>query len=99
MSRDVQNKQRIVILGGGSAGWIAANTMIHSWADQGVEITLVESPDIGTVGVGEGSTPRLKLFFDSIGVAEADWMPQCNATFKNGISFETASSLFQNARR
>jgi hypothetical protein len=46
-----------------------------------------ESPFIGTVGVGEGSTPRLKLFFDSIGVHESEWMPRCNATFKNGISF------------
>ena len=87
MSRDSQDKQRIVILGGGTAGWITANTMIRHWADAGVEITLVESPDIGTVGVGEGSTPRLKFFFDSIGVAESEWMPRCNATYKNGISF------------
>ena len=92
MNRDTQNKQRIVILGGGSAGWITANAMIRSWADKDVDITLIESPDIGTVGVGEGSTPRLKLFFDSIGVAESDWMPRCNATFKNGISFVNWSS-------
>ena len=87
MNRDPQNKQRIVILGGGTAGWITANAMIDRWADEAIDITLIESPAIGTVGVGEGSTPRLKFFFDSIGVAEADWMPQCNATFKNGISF------------
>lgn len=79
--------KRIVILGGGTAGWITANAMIQSWAENGFDITLVESPSIGTVGVGEGSTPRLKLFFDSIGVDESEWMPQCNATFKNGISF------------
>ena len=87
MSTDSQDNKRIVILGGGTAGWITANAMINSWADKGFDIALVESPDIGTVGVGEGSTPRLKLFFDAIGVQESEWMPQCNATYKNGISF------------
>ena len=79
--------KRIVILGGGTAGWITANAMIDRWADKGVGITLIESPAIGTVGVGEGSTPRLKLFFDELGIEESDWMPRCNATYKNGISF------------
>ena len=80
----------IVILGGGTAGWITANAMIRHWP--GCDITLVESPDIGTVGVGEGSTPRLKHFFDDIGIAESDWMPKCNATYKNGISFANWST-------
>ncbi|MDH3620385.1 MAG: tryptophan 7-halogenase, partial [Gammaproteobacteria bacterium] len=52
----------------------------------------IESPTIGTVGVGEGSTPLLKLFFDSIGVQESEWMPRCNATYKNGISFANWTS-------
>jgi len=92
MSHDPQNRKRVVILGGGTAGWITANAMISSWADKGIDITLVESPAIGTVGVGEGSTPRLKLFFDSIGVRESEWMPKCNATYKNGISFANWST-------
>lgn len=66
--------------------------MIHVWAGKGLDITLVESPSIGTVGVGEGSTPRLKLFFDSIGVDESEWMPRCEATYKNGISFANWST-------
>jgi len=86
-----QNKS-IVILGGGTAGWITANALIHRWADRGVAVTLIESPDIGTVGVGEGSTPRLKRFFDAIGVAEPEWMPKCNATYKVGISFANWST-------
>ena len=61
--------------------------MVRRWGERGFDITLVESPDIGTVGVGEGSTPRLKHFFDSIGITEREWMPRCNATYKNGISF------------
>ena len=92
MSPDPQTKKRVVILGGGTAGWITANAMIDSWADNGIDITLIESPAIGTVGVGEGSTPRLKLFFDSIGVPESEWMPRCNATYKNGISFANWST-------
>jgi glycine/D-amino acid oxidase-like deaminating enzyme len=79
--------KKFVILGGGTAGWIAANALVDRWGGKGAEITLVESPEIGTVGVGEGSTPRLKLFFDTIGIEESEWMPRCNATYKNGISF------------
>lgn len=92
MSPDLEVKKSIVILGGGTAGWITANALIDRWADKGVNITLIESPDIGTVGVGEGSTPRLKIFFDAIGVEESEWMPKCNATYKNGIAFANWST-------
>ncbi|MGB5629107.1 MAG: tryptophan halogenase family protein, partial [Woeseiaceae bacterium] len=92
MSSDKQPGKRVVILGGGTAGWITANAMIDSWSENGIDITLIESPAIGTVGVGEGSTPRMKLFFDSIGVQESEWMPRCNATYKNGISFANWST-------
>jgi len=87
MSTGPYANKRIVILGGGTAGWITANAMIDRWGSSGIDITLIESPDIGTVGVGEGSTPRLKLFLDEIGVRESEWMPPCKATYKNGISF------------
>ncbi len=78
---------RILVLGGGAAGWMAANLMAKRWADRNVDITVLESPDIGIIGVGEGSTPQLKAFFEYLGVAESDWMPKCSATYKNGISF------------
>lgn len=77
---------RIVILGGGTAGWMAANLFAARWPDR-AEVTVVESEEIGIVGVGEGSTPQLKHFFDRLGIAEADWMPRCNATYKVGIGF------------
>lgn len=83
----MMNKKRIVILGGGTAGWMAANLMAKSWQDQPIEIALVESPDIGIIGVGEGSTPQFKGFMDFMGISEAQWMPACNATYKNGIRF------------
>ena len=77
----------IVILGGGTAGWITANLMATHWADRDMDITLVESPDIGIIGVGEGSTPPLMGFMDVIGAKESDWMARCDATYKVGITF------------
>lgn len=86
MSRGRQPRS-IVILGGGTAGWMAANLFRHHWGKLGTRVALVESSDIGIIGVGEGSTPQLKHFFDTLGIAEAEWMPRCNATFKTGIEF------------
>jgi 2-polyprenyl-6-methoxyphenol hydroxylase-like FAD-dependent oxidoreductase len=90
MSND---KKRILILGGGTAGWMAANLMIKAWGKRGFDITLVESPDIGIIGVGEGSTPMLRTFMTSIGLEEQDWMPACNATYKLGIRFDKWSTM------
>lgn len=80
-------KRKIVILGGGTAGWMCASLIQHRLAAKHFETLLIESPDIGIIGVGEGSTPQLKVFFDTLGIAEIDWMPKCNATYKNGIRF------------
>ncbi len=90
MKLNADNKKPIhlVILGGGTAGWMAANIFIKKWSPEKVKITLVESPDVGIIGVGEGSTPTLKRFFKMIDVAESDWMPKCNATYKVNIRFD-----------
>lgn len=80
--------KKIVILGGGTAGWMAANLFAKRWGSDKVSVSLIESPDIGIVGVGEGSTPTLKRFFEILEVPEADWMPRCNATYKVNIRFE-----------
>lgn len=84
--------KKIVIVGGGTAGWMCALIMAHQWRAKGIEITLVESPEVGIIGVGEGSTPALKTFFDLLDIAEAEWMPACNATYKCGIRFENWSA-------
>lgn len=78
---------RILIVGGGTAGWMAASLMATAWRDRDVEITLLESSDIGVIGVGEATTPKMRHFFERLGFDEADWMPECNATYKCGIRF------------
>jgi flavin-dependent dehydrogenase len=87
----MKNK-RIVIIGGGTAGWITANLFAKRWNDQKIEVTLIESPDIPIIGVGEGSTPYIKNLFTTLDIAECEWMDKCNATFKNGIQFNNWSS-------
>ncbi len=83
-----KNNKKIIILGGGTAGWMAACLLAKRWQNKPIDIVLLESPEIGIVGVGEGSTPQIKLFFDYLGIEESEWMPHCNATYKNGISFK-----------
>lgn len=78
---------RLVIAGGGTAGWMAANLLAQRWPAGQVEVCLIEAPDIATIGVGEGSTPTLKQFFEVLGVAEHEWMPACDATYKASIRF------------
>lgn len=77
----------IAILGGGTAGWMAACLMAQRWGRLGTRVTVIESPEIGIIGVGEGSTPHLKHFFDTVGLGEADWMSAADATYKAGIGF------------
>jgi 2-polyprenyl-6-methoxyphenol hydroxylase-like FAD-dependent oxidoreductase len=85
-------RKTILIVGGGTAGWMAANLMAKRWSERGFDIRLLESREIGIIGVGEGSTPQLKAFFDAIDVTESDWMPQCKATYKVGITFRNWST-------
>ena len=88
----MNNSKRILIVGGGTAGWMTANILAYSFQNHNFEITVVESEDIPIIGVGEGSTPALKIFFDCLGISEQEWMPACNATFKCGITFKNWST-------
>lgn len=87
MTEPTSPSRRILIVGGGTAGWMAAALFAHAWQKRGFDITLLESSAIGTIGVGEGSTPKMRRFFERLGVPEAEWMPACNATYKCGIRF------------
>ena len=77
----------VVILGGGTAGWMAAAALVSFLPPGRCTVRLVESEEIGTVGVGEATLPQIKSFNDGIGIDEADMMRATNATFKLGIQF------------
>lgn len=82
--------QHIVILGGGSAGWLTAGLIAaehSSTADQGIQVTLVESPNIPAIGVGEGTWPSMRSTLKRIGISETELFRECDAAFKQGAKF------------
>lgn len=78
--------KQIVIVGGGTAGWMTA-AYLKKALDGNCAITVVESPAIRTIGVGEATFSTIKLFFDWLDLDESEWMPSCNATYKMAIKF------------
>ena len=90
-----QKINSIVIVGGGTAGWLTAGiiaaehntngTEINDLVD--VQITLVESPDVPTIGVGEGTWPSMKSTLQKMGISETDLIQECDASFKQGTLF------------
>ncbi len=92
---------RILIVGGGTAGWLTAAILAKRLgADKpnGVKITLIESTDIGTIGVGEGTFPTIRRSLRTIGASEADFMRECSATFKQAIKFVDWERAPQNGK-
>lgn len=77
----------VVVVGGGTAGWMTAAGLASMLGPSGLSVTLIESEAIGVVGVGEATLPHIKQFNDTIGVDEAKFMAATSATFKLGIEF------------
>ena len=79
--------RRIVVVGGGTAGWMTA-AALGRFCVPGMSVTLVESDEIATVGVGEATIPTIKLFNDSLGIDEAEFLAATGGTYKLGIAFD-----------
>lgn len=82
--------KRIVIVGGGTAGWLTAGVIASEHmanSDSGISVTLIESPDIKPIGVGEGTWPTMRGTLRKMGVSETDFIRECDATFKQGAKF------------
>ena len=81
----------IVIVGGGTAGWITAGRIAAQHQgdseDNNIRVTLIESPTIATIGVGEGTWPTMRNTLMKLGVSETDFIRECHATFKQGAKF------------
>jgi tryptophan halogenase len=82
--------RQVVIVGGGSAGWIAAGRIAAAHrpeGENGIQVTLVESETIGTIGVGEGTWPTMRNTLRKIGISETEFFRSCDAAFKQGARF------------
>jgi tryptophan halogenase len=89
---DNQAVRRVVVAGGGTAGWAAVAALARQLGPL-LDITLVESEQIGTVGVGEATIPTFRSFHALLGIDEREFMRETQATFKLGIAFENWARL------
>lgn len=87
--------KHIVIVGGGSAGWLTAGLIAAehcSTSPDGLQVTLLESPEVAPIGVGEGTWPTMRDTLRKIGVSEADFFRECDVAFKQGSRFNQWST-------
>ena len=79
--------RKIIVVGGGTAGWLTALHAKRAFGDF-ADVSLIESPNVPTIGVGEGTQPTLRFHFKNLGINEADCLRETGASFKNGIQFD-----------
>lgn len=81
---------QVLVVGGGTAGWLTAAILaqkLDTKSDGAVKVTLVESPDVPIIGVGEGTWPTLRNTLEDLGIDEGEFLRECDATFKQGSEF------------
>ncbi len=81
--------EQIIIVGGGTAGWLSAGLLAAEFKKNNspIKVTLIESPDVSTIGVGEGTWPSMRATLRRIGISETDLVRECFASFKQGSKF------------
>lgn len=87
------NNVRIVILGGGTAGWMTAAALAKKFSGMPLSLQLIESEELGTVGVGESTIPHIRHFNQFLDINETDFIRATKATFKLGIQFRNWGEL------
>jgi len=78
---------KVVIVGGGTAGWMCATYLKKAFGDR-ISVTVVESAAVGTIGVGEATFSTVRHFFEFLELDERDWMPACSGSYKLAIRFD-----------
>lgn len=82
--------KQVIIVGGGTAGWLTAANLakqFNSTEPSAIQVTLIESPDIPTIGVGEGTWPTMRKTLAKLGISETTFLKKCNASFKQATKF------------
>jgi tryptophan 7-halogenase len=82
--------RKVILVGGGTAGWLSACHLakkLQSHKEEGVEVCLIESADIPSIGVGEGTVPAIRNSLEYFGISETEFVRECDATFKQSIKF------------
>lgn len=93
--------RKVVIVGGGTAGWITASLVAAEHGDEtgrAIEVVLIESPTIPTIGVGEGTWPSMRMTLQKIGLSEKALLCECDASFKQGTEFLDWSGIGEDHR-
>ena len=83
--------KHVAIVGGGAAGWLTAATLARAHCasePQGLAVTLIESPNVAIIGVGEGTWPTMRESLSRIGLEERALFAECDASFKQGTRFD-----------
>ena len=82
--------KEVTIVGGGTAGWLTAAVIAaehHSHLADTINVTLIESPEVSSIGVGEGTWPSMRSTLEKIGISEVEFITCCDASFKQGSQF------------